>query len=527
MPPRRKRVKVDKISENNSPREQLNTSGLPSLAAELLLEITSHLTAIPVPTYTFHVLSRDYLAPIQGLRSLSQTCSYLRRVLLPIAWAHLQVCASAEVAPDYSYDNERHHPQHLYRIWDDKLAKYFAWELVEQMETVTVRNESLAEHVRTMSVVLSDYSSASILSEFIHTLSLLPNLKTLQVLRMAQVATWSGVYSRSRSNGWGWISPLKTIIADGSYNFSSIQTLVLHPRALAVAFACPNAKELVVRTDFAKHYRGLSSRPDPDDIVLRALSQMEESLPNLRRFLCTGLKLEEVSDLLEYLPPSIEELGLLRVSTNRLVEPDDSWMPIATPVSEQDHLDFAAQLVAGLPALRRVHFALKAQQKDEQQCWRRMEKAALATRQALCAKRRLDPKDVYVTVRREAYGTTGFEMRESRLHLLLTTTPLPQELLEDIIENIAPLGDLTKHPDEVFHNEERVAMLRSCALVSRAFLRPCQLRLFGAIGSNGPEDADGADPAYALFAALIDERPHVLSYVRHMHLVYGIGDAAP
>ncbi|KAJ7185903.1 hypothetical protein C8R46DRAFT_881137 [Mycena filopes] len=186
----------------------VNTSGLPVLPVELLHEIVSHLPCTPIPCLSWHVLSGDHLARSTALRALSETCQRLRSVFLAHAWSHVEVCASAKISPSYKF---RGRPGERRNMWSMKLAIDLARELVRQTEILTVRNPALAPEVRTLSVALSESSADTLFPEFLRSLSLLPNLETLQIIRAPyayEKSTWLSAFEKHK------------------FNFPSIRTLV-------------------------------------------------------------------------------------------------------------------------------------------------------------------------------------------------------------------------------------------------------------------------------------------------------------
>jgi hypothetical protein len=70
-----------------------------------------------------------------ALRALSQTCHYFRRLTLAMAWERIEAVAVSST--DLSIPNYQ-------KKWEKELAK----ELIRQLEIVTVRNPSLAQHVK-------------------------------------------------------------------------------------------------------------------------------------------------------------------------------------------------------------------------------------------------------------------------------------------------------------------------------------------------------------------------------------------
>ncbi|KAJ6557843.1 hypothetical protein B0H19DRAFT_1148733 [Mycena capillaripes] len=100
---------------------------------------------------------------------------------------------------------------------------------------------------------------------------------------------------------------------------------------------------------------------------------------------------------------------------------------------------------------------------------------------------------------------------------------IPQELIDAIIEEIHLSND--RHPFILYRDESALLLetLRACALVSRAFVRPAQMRLFSAVGFDETENT----ASYAQFSQLLLHRPHICSYVRYLYIVYSLDDAEP
>ncbi|KAJ7613697.1 hypothetical protein DFH06DRAFT_1369225 [Mycena polygramma] len=106
---------------------------------------------------------------------------------------------------------------------------------------------------------------------------------------------------------------------------------------------------------------------------------------------------------------------------------------------------------------------------------------------------------------------------------IFTSTPMvkiPQELIDTIIEEI-PLSD-SQYPFVTYRDESDestllVETLRACALVSRAFVRPTQRRLFHAVGLDLTRKGDHSNRR---FSQLLLDRPHLRTYVRHLQLTY-------
>ncbi|KAJ6478824.1 hypothetical protein C8R47DRAFT_1219368 [Mycena vitilis] len=97
---------------------------------------------------------------------------------------------------------------------------------------------------------------------------------------------------------------------------------------------------------------------------------------------------------------------------------------------------------------------------------------------------------------------------------------LPQELVNSIIDAVVDELDLTKDPWLIESTPAVLRTLKSCALVTRAFLHPCQAYIFHGITlSDDPEPAD-SEPLTppGLFSTLLKKHPHLASYVRAVYL---------
>ncbi|KAJ6554411.1 hypothetical protein B0H19DRAFT_1235742 [Mycena capillaripes] len=98
---------------------------------------------------------------------------------------------------------------------------------------------------------------------------------------------------------------------------------------------------------------------------------------------------------------------------------------------------------------------------------------------------------------------------------------VPQELINAVIEEI-PLST-SQYPFLLYRDRSGessllVETLRACTLVSRAFARPAQIRLFSAVGLD--QTRPKARAACTRFIELLRHRPHLCAYVRHLHLIY-------
>ncbi|RDB23832.1 hypothetical protein Hypma_008940 [Hypsizygus marmoreus] len=198
----------------------VNTSGLPALPTELLLEIISYFPTIRVPATSarnVEVFPGIYLQRTKVLRTLSQTCKSLRGMFLPLSWERIEPCASDRVGNNRRSSTRAGIP----RLWE----KVLATDLVRQLEIVTIRNPSLASYVKVVNVILTTFSSDTVVPELARCLALLPNLHTFQIL------------GTSTPGG----AALSTFQAK---TYPTVRTLVLPSSALAIAKSFPHITRL-------------------------------------------------------------------------------------------------------------------------------------------------------------------------------------------------------------------------------------------------------------------------------------------
>ncbi|KAJ7653135.1 hypothetical protein DFH06DRAFT_527170 [Mycena polygramma] len=261
-------------------------SGLTSLPVDVLDEIVSHFPTVSVPLLEAQILSCSYLIRTRTLLALSETCRRFRSVFLPSAWRHLEICASrrvvSQVTKSYYYNNHATKVIDVEQRWGPQMATEFARELVWQMEVVTVRNPALASNVRVVSVLLSEWSAATVFPEFFRCLALLPNLHTIQIVRAPSKSARRYGYKKLND-------PFGRALS--GYNFPGVRTLVLHEAALGLVQCCPNVDTLTLNNSFnilalplpviaqyAPHLRSLNSAP----LAARSVLDLARLLPNLQ-----------------------------------------------------------------------------------------------------------------------------------------------------------------------------------------------------------------------------------------------------
>ena len=129
-----------------------NLHGFAGLPDELFLEILSHFPPNPV---TISAASKTEVIRRETLRSLSEVCQNLRRVFRPHLWQRVEVYAGMLAGgqrlnhPTMSCSEQRmHHSGCNFSEPRPKPTKYFAKELLRQLNVVTVQDPDLAQDVR-------------------------------------------------------------------------------------------------------------------------------------------------------------------------------------------------------------------------------------------------------------------------------------------------------------------------------------------------------------------------------------------
>jgi len=127
----KKTPKRCKTFEDTASPERENTTGLATFPDELLLEILSYYPDSE-PELNEDV-ARDadaHFARRERLIALSQTCRNLRRFLHPYIWRRIEVFTGMRVSAGIL-----------------GTSRQLAFELIRQLEIVTIRDPSLAEYV--------------------------------------------------------------------------------------------------------------------------------------------------------------------------------------------------------------------------------------------------------------------------------------------------------------------------------------------------------------------------------------------
>ncbi|KAJ7185925.1 hypothetical protein C8R46DRAFT_388499 [Mycena filopes] len=89
---------------------------------------------------------------------------------------------------------------------------------------------------------------------------------------------------------------------------------------------------------------------------------------------------------------------------------------------------------------------------------------------------------------------------------------LPQELINAIVDAIVDDVDLAQDPWIIDNTDRVLDTLKSCSLVARPFVHPCQTYIFHGIALT----SDG-HTSPLIFATVLSESPHLASYVRALY----------
>ncbi|KAJ6487619.1 hypothetical protein C8R45DRAFT_1213692 [Mycena sanguinolenta] len=96
---------------------------------------------------------------------------------------------------------------------------------------------------------------------------------------------------------------------------------------------------------------------------------------------------------------------------------------------------------------------------------------------------------------------------------------LPQELIDAIIDAVVGDLDLSQDPWIVDNTSEVLGTLKSCALVTRAFVRPCQVYIFHGITIS---DRDDVRLPPLVLSTLLSESPHLALHIRAIYFEYSV-----
>ncbi|KAL1746658.1 hypothetical protein HDZ31DRAFT_3483, partial [Schizophyllum fasciatum] len=172
---------------------------LGTLPTELLMIVIASYPQLPL--YVGGCIPGDeYLVRHRTIYALSQTCSRLRSVFLPLVWQSIEVFSCPPVRRVARYDE-------ILPPSGTRWKKVLATELIRQLEIVTVRDPTLANYVQTVRITLTDYSAKGVFPEVCRALAAMPNLRTLHILDVVDVESESQALVREFNK----MKPLLTV----------------------------------------------------------------------------------------------------------------------------------------------------------------------------------------------------------------------------------------------------------------------------------------------------------------------------
>ncbi|KAK2462994.1 hypothetical protein APHAL10511_004981 [Amanita phalloides] len=277
------------------PTHGLNAKGLPTVPAELLLEILSYMQTMPIPCTCEPMRARNKERERKmTLFALFQTCRSLRSALLPFVWERIEV-----YTPDTS------------RSFNNHWCKNIATDLIEQLEIVTIREPSFASFVKTVSVAISGYSAYKVLREFARCLALMPNLQTIQIIDLLDSSVAPN-HSAVRESDFAK--------AFKSYTFPSIKHVILSPRAHGLLRCFPNAQRVYLNLSWAPYHRQYCVLFDS---CKKWLFEVAGHCPNVEEFGCSG---ELGQDFMELVISTLPKLRSVQIHFNLIYSGFISWL---------------------------------------------------------------------------------------------------------------------------------------------------------------------------------------------------------
>jgi hypothetical protein len=169
MPPRKKAHQIRQSNKQIHSKSKVASVTFPSrgpfatLPAELVLLIISFLPGVPVPYYQLTPITDDTYFRSRALFALSQTNSWLRKVVFPYVWESFEVCHVPQTLPWLAADDRGSQKKATdapsLPSSSDKITrsdkKALATELVWMMELVMVRDPSRAEKIQLVAFSIS------------------------------------------------------------------------------------------------------------------------------------------------------------------------------------------------------------------------------------------------------------------------------------------------------------------------------------------------------------------------------------
>ncbi|KIM44352.1 hypothetical protein M413DRAFT_443348 [Hebeloma cylindrosporum] len=230
------------------------------LPVELLMEILSYFGRLPIPLTADKNLSSlgvdterssRYLERTDVLRALSQTCKVWRHLFFPLLWERLEPCLTHSSGCAW------------YKLFGESLIR---------KSSFVCENPAIASHVRSMSVVFSRYSPATVLPACVRAIEALPNLHTLQIVRTHDKMA----------------NALKEAF-DG-HVFPGVRTISLPSHAHHILRCCPEVRKVIcnIRMDASTLVSAISNSCKKVEEIQgfrgteKVMKRLAKAVPNLR-----------------------------------------------------------------------------------------------------------------------------------------------------------------------------------------------------------------------------------------------------
>ncbi|KDR77409.1 hypothetical protein GALMADRAFT_245602 [Galerina marginata CBS 339.88] len=207
---------------------EVNAKGFPTMPDELLLEIMSHCPKPRDVISTEATEDRAEDAMVYAMRrdmllALSQTCRNLRRFFRPYVWSRIEVCRGMlDESPADGLGGKIHVAE---------VRQMYNEELVRQLEIVTERDPSLAEHVKLINVEVMNSRIASVLAELARCMALLPNLRVVK-LAISPSTSWSDNFYKYAKKAFS------------RYSYPQVEVAILSRAAYPLLLSCPSVRSV-------------------------------------------------------------------------------------------------------------------------------------------------------------------------------------------------------------------------------------------------------------------------------------------
>ncbi|KAI5893257.1 uncharacterized protein SCHCODRAFT_02538033 [Schizophyllum commune H4-8] len=269
---------------------------LTSLPDELLLEIVDCLPRVSVLINRNMPYDEDDLTRREIISALSQTCRRFRILLHPLLWQTIEAVAKKGVQ------------------WKKRLAT----DLVRQLD-FAIHNPSIAEHVESLSIIVTDDLYASVTDKLCAGLAMFKNLHTLQI---PKVTGPNFIFTDAEWLPWA-IQMQQPLL--------SVRTMAMPWQLFALLHCTPNLERL--------HIVDWTPRPWGPRTYHRLASKVLRQVPYLKELTSTDLLLDAswICDWYAIEAPSLEHLTVQVYDSSSEPTPSQHYL-------EQSILDIVWEL---------------------------------------------------------------------------------------------------------------------------------------------------------------------------------------